>query len=207
MAKKIWGEIYPRDRCMEKGDHGGKGGIGVTVMKKAIIPLVLMMFLSPFGHAQTLIYSWRDGAGKIHIVDELNKVPIQYRDDMRIYRLSSKKEREKPRSKAPSKPVPQVKEVEEETEETSREERPGEEIGEVRTSIIQLEDSLEELREKRTVKRRKMILKRAHGKAWIRERREIEEIDREIETLTNQLGKRMEALRSLEEGQSLRGGE
>lgn len=192
---------------MEKGDHGWKGGIGVTVMKKAIIPLVLMMFFPPFGHAQTLIYSWRDGAGKIHIVDELNKVPIQYRDDMRIYRLSSKKEGEKPRSKASSKPVPQVKEVEEETEETSREERPGEEIGAVRTSITQLEDRLEELREERRVKWRKMIRKRAHGKAWIRERREIEEIDREVETLTNEMGKKTEALRSLEEGQSLRGGE
>ncbi len=174
---------------MEKEDHGWKGWIGVTVMKKAIIPFVLMMFFSPFGHAQTLIYSWRDGAGKIHIVDELNKVPIQYRDDMRIYRLSSKKEGEKPRSKAPSKPVPQVKEVEEETEEISREERPGEEIGAVRTSITQLEDRLEELRRERRVKWRKMIRKRAHGKAWIREKREFEEIDREIETLTNEMGK------------------
>jgi predicted RNase H-like nuclease (RuvC/YqgF family) len=166
-----------------------------------------MMFFSPFGHAQTLIYSWRDRGGKIHIVDELNKVPIQYRDDMRIYRLSSKKEGEKPRSKASSKPVTKVKEVEEETEETSREERPGEEIGAVRTSITQLEDRLEELREERRVKWRKMIRKRAHGKAWIRERRETEEIDREIETLTNEMGKKTEALRSLEEGQSLRGGE
>lgn len=192
---------------MEKGDHGWKGGIGVTVMKKAIIPLVLMMFFSPFGHAQTLIYSWRDRAGKIHIVDELNKVPIQYREDLKIYRLSSKKGAKKPRSKASSKPVTPVREVEEETEETSREERSGEEIGEVRTSITQLEDRLEKLREERRVKRRKMIRKRARGKAWIRERREIGEIDREIETLTNQLGKRMEALRSLEEGQSLKGGE
>ena len=47
----------------------------VTVMKKAIIPLVFMMFFSPFGHAQTLIYSWRDRAGKIHIVDELTRYP------------------------------------------------------------------------------------------------------------------------------------
>ena len=42
-----------------------------------------------FGHAQTLIYSWRDRVGTVHIVDDLNKVPVQYREDMKIYRISS----------------------------------------------------------------------------------------------------------------------
>ena len=173
-------------------------------MKKAIILLVLMMFFSPFGHAQTLIYSWRDRAGRIHIVDELNKVPIQYREDLKIYRLSSKKGAKKPRSKAPSKPVTKVKEVEEGTLKGERFEK---EMEGVRRSITDLRDRLGELRQERGTKRITMIRKRAHGKAWIRERREIEEIDREVETLTNQLGKRMEALRSLKDGQSLKGGE
>ncbi len=192
---------------MVKGDHGWRGGIGVTFMKKAIIPFVLMMLFSPFGHAQTFIYSWRDRAGKIHIVDELNKVPSQYREDLKIYRLSSEKVAKKPRPEAFSKPITTGRGVEEQTEETSREERFEEEIGEVRASKTELEDRLSELREERRVKSRKMIRKRAHGNTWIRERREIEEIDREIETLSNQLGKSMKTLRSLEEGQSLKGGE
>ncbi len=189
---------------MEKGDHRWKGGMGVTVMKKAIFLLVLTMFFSPFGHAQTLIYSWRDGAGKIHIVDELNKVPSQYREDLKIYRLSSKKGVKKPRSKASPKPVTKVKEVEEETLKGEWFEK---ETEEVRSSITDLRDRLGELRQERETNRVTMIRKRAHGKAWIRERREIEKIDREVETLTNQLGKKVEALRSLEEGQSLKGGE
>ncbi len=189
---------------MEKGGHRWKGEMGVTVMKKAIILLVLMMFFSPFGHAQTLIYSWRDGAGKIHIVDELNKVPIQYREDLKIYRLSSKKGAKKPRAKASLKPVTKVKEVE---EEALKGEWLGKELEKVRSSITDLRDRLGELRQERETKRITMIRRRAHGKAWIRERREIGKIDREMGTLTNQLGKKVEALRSLEEGQSIKGGE
>ena len=50
-----------------------------------------------------------------------------------------------------------------------------------------------------------MIRKRARGKSVVREKEEIEKIDGEIEILTNQLGKRTEALRSLEQGKSLKG--
>ena len=72
-------------------------------MKKAIIPLALTVFFSTFGYAQTLIYSWRDSVGKVHIVDEINKVPDQYRKDLKVYRLSSPRGTQKPRSEPPPK--------------------------------------------------------------------------------------------------------
>jgi len=64
---------------MEKEDHNRKEEWGVTIMKKAIIPLALTVFFSTFGYAQTLIYRWRDSADNAHIVAALNKVPEQYR--------------------------------------------------------------------------------------------------------------------------------
>jgi hypothetical protein len=189
---------------MEREYHRCKGGMGGMIMKKAVIPLVLGLLFSAFGHGQPLIYSWRDSSGKVHIVDELNKVPIQYREDLTIYRLSSRKEAKKSRPEVPSKLVTKEEEVEEGTVKGEWVEK---EMEEVRSSITDRRNRLEALRQERETKRIRMIRKRAQGKAWIRERREIEEIDREIETLTNEMGKKMEALRSLEEGQSLRGGE
>ena len=186
---------------MEKEDHNRKEEWGVTIMKKAIIPLALTVFFSTFGYAQTLIYSWRDSAGKVHIVDELNKVPDQYREDLKVYRLSSTRGTQKPRSEAPPKIVTKVKEVE---EGALREERLEKEMEEIRSSIADMTDRLERLRQERETKRLRMIRKRGRGKAVVREKREIEEIDREIEALTNQLGKRMEGLRSLEKEKSLK---
>jgi len=178
--------------------------IGGMIMKKAIIPLVLTLLLSPFGHGQTLIYSWRDGAGKVHIVDEPNKVPVQYRDDMKIYRLSPRRGAEKPRSKASSKPVTKVKEVEEEPLKGELGKKETEEVG---STISELRDRVEALRQEREAKRIRMIRKRGRGKSVVPERGEIEKIDQEIEILTNQLEKRMESLRSLEEEKSLKRGE
>ena len=186
---------------MEKDDHNGKEKWGVTIVKKAIILLVFTVFFSPFGHTQTLIYSWRDSAGKVHIVDELNKVPDQYREDLKVYRLSSTRGTQKPRSEAPPKIVTKVKEVE---KGAVREERLEKEMEEIRSSIADMTDRLERLRQERETKRLRMIRKRGRGKAVVREKREIEEIDREIEALTNQLGKRMEGLRSLEKEKSLK---
>lgn len=178
-----------------------KGGV---IMKKAVISLVFTLLLSSFGHGQTRIYSWRDSTGKVHIVDELNKVPSQYRDDMRIYRLPSRREPKKPRSKAPSRPVPEVREVE---EETLKGESVKEEMEDVGSAITDVRERLEALGQERETKRIRMIRKRAQGQAWIRERRAIEKIDREIEMLTDQLEKRMDALGSLEEEKSLKGEE
>jgi chromosome segregation ATPase len=174
------------------------------IMKKAIIPLIVIFILSPIVHGQTLIYSWRDSAGKVHIVDELNKVPVQYRDNMNIYRLSSRKGAKKPRSKAPSEPVTKVKEVEEEIVKGGAIER---EMEEVRGTINDVRDRLEALTQERETKRIRMIRQRGRGKSVVRERGELEEIAQEIETLTDQLEERMEALRSLEEEQSVKGGE
>jgi hypothetical protein len=174
-------------------------------MNKAVLPLVFAVFFSGFCYAQTLMYSWRDQTGKLHIVDDLNKVPVEYREDVKTYRVFPGRERKGPRPRIPPRPITTVREAEEETEETSREERSGEEIGEVRTSITQLEDRLEELREERRVKWRKMIRERGRGKIMYRQRREIERIDQEIETLTDQLERKTEGLRSLEgEGKEMR---
>jgi hypothetical protein len=61
------------------------------------------------------------------------------------------------------------------------------------------------LREERRVKWRKMIRKRGRGEIVYRQRREIERVDQEIETLTDQLERKTEALRSLEgEGKEMR---
>lgn len=170
-------------------------------MKKVIIPLALIVFFSRFGYAQTLIYSWRDSTGKVHIVDEINKVPDQYREDLKVYRLSSPKGIQKPRSEASPKIVTKMKEVE---QGVLREERLEKEMEEIRSSIADMTDRVERLRQERETKRLRMIRKRGRGKAVARERREIEEIDREIEALTNQLGKRTEGLRSLEKEKSLK---
>ena len=77
----------------------------------------------------------------------------------------------------------------------------------MRGSIAGLEERLEGLRQEREQKRIRMIRIRARGKAVVREKGEIERIDREIEILTNQLGKRMEALKLLEQRRSLQGGQ
>ncbi len=168
------------------------------IMKKAIIPLILTLLLSPFGHAQTLIYSWRDSAGKVHIVDELKKVPMQYRDDMKIYRLSPRRGAEKPRAKASSKPVTEGKEAEEETLKGESVKREMEEVG---STITTLRERVEALGQEREAKRIRMIRKRGSGKAVVRERREIEKIDQEIEILTDQLEKTMESLRTTSGGE------
>ena len=173
-------------------------------MNKAIIPLMLTVFLSTLGHAQTLIYSWRDRAGEVHLVDDLNKVPLQYREGMKIYRILSTRGAKGPRPKASSKPITKEEELD---EGTLKGERLEEETEEVRGSITELRERLEKLRQERETKRIRMIRKRARGQTVAREKGEIEKIDREIEILTNQLGKRTEALRSLEQGKSLKGGQ
>jgi hypothetical protein len=72
------------------------------------------------------MYSWRDQTGKLHIVDDLNKVPVEYREDVKTYRVFPGRERKGPRPRIPPRPITTVREAEEETEETSREERSGE---------------------------------------------------------------------------------
>jgi len=172
-------------------------------MIKAVIPLVLTIFVSAPGYAQTVIYSWRDRAGMVHIVDDLNKVPRDYREDMKIYRIPSTREARKPQSKVSSKPVAEVKEREEALEGKWR----GEKMEEVSGSITALEERLEELKQRREKQRIYIIKKRAQGNPVVREKREIEEIDREIEILGDQLGKKMEALKSLEQERSRQGGQ
>ena len=83
-----------------------------------------------------------------------------------------------------------------------REERLEKEMEEIRSSVADMTDRVERFRQERETKRLRMIRKRGRGKAVVREKREIEEIDREIEALTNQLGKRKEGLRSLEKEKS-----
>ncbi len=176
----------------------------VTVMKKAVIFLVLMVFISAFGSAQTFMYSWRDKDGRVHIVNDLNKVPIHYREDMKVYRIPSTREPKEARPKVPPRPVTRMGEREGGTLEGQPR---GEGIGEISSSIAGLRERLEELREERETKRIRMIRKRARGDTVVRENREIEEIDREMEVLTDQLGKRIEALRLLEQEKSLQGGQ
>jgi hypothetical protein len=177
---------------------------GVTIMNKAIIPLVFTIVFSTLAHAQMEIYSWQDRTGTIHIVDDLNKVPLHYREDMKIYRIPPTRVEKEPRSKPSVRAVTKLEEGEEEG--ALKEERLGEEIEEVRGSIIGLEERLEELKQGREKTRIYIIKKRAQGNPVVREKREIEGIDREIEILTNQLGKRIKTLRLLEQGRSLQGG-
>jgi len=200
---------------MEKKKHRWKRGRGIIIKKMSTIPailtvplivtvpLILAGFLSPFGHAQTPIYSWRDRAGTVHIVNDLNKVPHYYRKDMKIYRIPSTRGAREPQSKVSSKPVAEMKAGGEETLEG---ESRGEKMAELRGSITALEERLEELRQGRETKRIRMIRKRASGKTVYREEREIDEIGREIEILEDQLGKKMEVLRSLEQEESHQGG-
>ncbi len=174
---------------------------GVAV-RKVMGVLVLPLFLSTLGHAQTLIYSWRDREGTIHIVDELGKVPLSHREDMRVYRIPFAREAKRPLPQAPSKPVVKVREGE---EGALRGERPGEEIAGVKASITELRERLEELRQERETKRIRMARKRGRGKTVYREGRELETMDEEIELLADQLGNKMEALGSLEREKSRAG--
>jgi len=173
-------------------------------MIKAVIPLALTIFVSAPGYAQTVIYSWRDRAGAVHIVDDLKKVPRDYREDMKIYRIPSTRRAREPQSKVSSKPVAEVKKGEEEALEGKWR---GEKMQEVSGSITALEERLEELGQEREKQRIYIIKKRAMGHPVVREKREIEEIDREIEILGDQLGKKIEALRSLEQERSRQGGQ
>ncbi len=194
---------------MEKKKHQWKRGMGIIIKKMATLPLILTVlliltgFLSTFSHAQTLIYSWRDRAGKVHIVNDLNKVPLRYREGMKMYRIPSTKGTREPRPRFSLEPVKKVKEGDEEALEG---ESRGEKMAEVRGSITALEERLEELRQGRETKRIRIIRKRARGKTVYREEREIEEIGKEIEILADQLDKKMEALRSLEQEESRQGG-
>ena len=169
-------------------------------MRKVIGALILTLFLSTLGHAQTLIYRWRDREGTVHIVDDLRKVPLPYREDMKIYRIPSTGRAEEPSPRASLKPVTRVKQG----EGAGAGERPGEEIAMVRASITELRKRLERLRQERETKRMRirMIRKRARGKTVYPERRELETIDEEIDLLVDQLGKKMEALGSLEREKS-----
>lgn len=173
-------------------------------MIKAVIPLVLTIFVSAPGSAQTVIYSWRDRAGAVHIVDDLNKVPRDYREDMKIYRIPSTRRARKPQSKASSQPVAEVKEGEEKPLEGKGR---GEKMDEVSGSITALEERLEQLKQEREKQRIYIIKQRAKGHPVVRENREIEEIDREIETLGDQLGEKMETLRTIEQEGSRNGGQ
>jgi hypothetical protein len=176
----------------------------VTIKNKAVIFLVVMVFISASGSAQTLIYRWRDSDGTVHIVDDLNKVPINYREDVKVYRIQSTREPKESRSKAPPRSVTRVGVG----EERSLEGEPREGmVGEIRSTIAGLRERLDELRQEREMKRIRMIRKRAKGNTVVRENREIEEIDREIQVLTDQLGKRTETLQLLEKGKSLPGGQ
>lgn len=172
-------------------------------MIKTVIPLVLTIFVSAPGYAQTVMYSWRDRAGAVHIVDDLNKVPCDYREHMKIYRIPSTRGAREPRAKVSSKPAAEVKEGKEEALEGKWR---GEKMEEVSRSIAALEERLEELEQQREKQRIYIIKKRAKGHPVVREKREIEEIDREIEIIGDQLGKRMETLRSLEQERSRQGG-
>ena len=178
-----------------------KGG---TVMNKAIVPLLLTVFVSALGYTQTHVYSWRDRAGTVHMVDDLNKVPVHYREDMKIYRIPSTKGAKEPRSRVSSEPVTKVKGGE---QEPLKGEGFEEGIGEVRGSINGLRERLEKLRQERETERIRMIRKRARGKTVVREKGEVEKIDREIAILTDQLGEKMEALRLLEQEKSLHRGQ
>ena len=173
-------------------------------MIKAVIPLVLTIFVSAPGYAQTVIYSWRDRAGAVHIVDDLNKVPRDYREDMKIYRIPSRRRAREPQSKVSSKPMTELEEAEEEALEGKwRREK----MEEVSGSITALEERLEELKQQREKQGIYIIKKRAKGHPVVREKRELEEIDREIEILEDQLGKKMEGLRLLEQEVSRQGGQ
>lgn len=163
-------------------------------MRKVIGALVLTLFLSTLGHAQTLIYSWRDRAGTVHIVDDLRKVPLPYREDMKIYRIPSTGKAKKPLPQTRPKPGAKVREGEEAAREGERLEG---EIGGIRASITELRERLERLRQERETKRIRIIRKRARGETVYRETREMETIDEEIELLADQLGEKMEALGSL----------
>jgi predicted RNase H-like nuclease (RuvC/YqgF family) len=171
-------------------------------MRWTIIAVILGIFLSPVSKAQTVIYSWRDEAGKIHIVDNMSKVPAEHRGDLRIHRFSSMRNEEKPQPQVPSKPVVRAKGE----DEIERREQFAEEMEEIRTSITLLSDRLDELTRERERGRLGIIRQRARGGSVVREQGKMEEIEGEIELLTTQLEKKRETLRSLE-NKSLKGGE
>jgi hypothetical protein len=171
-------------------------------VRKAIGSLVLSVFLFTIGYAQTLIYSWRDRAGTVHIVDDLRNVPLSYREDMRVYRIPSTGRAKEPAPRTSSRAVTRAKEGQEGALEGDRS---GKEIARVRASITELTERLDRLKQERETKRIRIIRKRARGDPVYRETKELERIDEEIELLTDQLGNKMEALGSLEREKSRAG--
>ncbi len=67
-------------------------------MKKILIPLMLVVFISP-AHAAT-IYKWVDKNGVVNFTDDFSKVPPSYRDRVEKEERKDVKEKVIPRSRA-----------------------------------------------------------------------------------------------------------
>ncbi len=134
------------------------------------------------------LYQWTDEAGKIHIVDEMRKVPGRYRQEVSIYKASSGlKKRSSIEEKEASAPALETSEAQEQTEISplTREER----IARMET-LRRREDELEQ------EKFRQSVLERRFGGARANfYRKRVEQLDQEIEAIQKEL----EAIRPQEQ--------
>lgn len=143
----------------------------------------LLSFLFPFVASQAgsqELYRWIDETGKIHIGDEINRVPEKYRHGIKIYRTSSGPRKRSPiQKRAVPVPAPKITERQEQTEiATHTEEERNARI----EALRQEKDKLEQ------EKNRQRILQRRFGtvRATFYKKR-VQQLDQEIEDIQKEL--------------------
>jgi hypothetical protein len=76
---------------------------GHTVKYRILALVLLSLFMSSQADSEQL-YRWVDDTGKIHVVDDIGKVPKRYQKGMKIYRSPSTR-RERPPARKKAAPV------------------------------------------------------------------------------------------------------
>ncbi len=132
-------------------------------------------------HSQAL-YRWTDETGKIHIVDEMRRVPQEYRKGMKIYRPPSRPKKRRPVEK---KEVsgPAVENSEEGEEPGTPAPTPGEGTARIE-ALQQREEELNQEKARLKVLETRFRTKRSRSNIYTRR---IEELDQEIEAIHKEL--------------------
>ena len=89
---------------------------------KILILFLGFLFLLLASRADTgELYRWVDQTGKVHIVDELSKVPESRRDQIKVYNIPERPSKEPPAQKtAVSEPTPPISESQAQPEPSTR---------------------------------------------------------------------------------------
>jgi hypothetical protein len=158
------------------------------VVPKRLVYLLGFLFLLPGSRIECQnVYRWIGENGKIHLVDEIGQVPPAYREDLKVYRVSSGRKKGSP-----------AKEPEDARPLTSQVSQGGETAGTSSASSTDTTSTLEVLqqREKNLAqeKARLKVLETRFRTKTSRSRiytKRIEELDKEIEAIEKEIDERL----------------